>query len=177
MSTTDQAGSVEQQLTWAEGACAKAGVEAVASFADHGKSGHATAKRKGFHDMLAYCQDAQRRGEPVDVIVTWHANRFSRADSIETSWYLHEFRKAGVGKMLTAERWVSFDRLEDRVLLGLEQDVSSHKYSVDLAHACIRGKLTRAKAGAWCGGRVPLGYRLTFRVGEGRGGRPLPDRL
>jgi hypothetical protein len=171
----DQGGSIEQQLQWAAQACEREGITVVGTFTDAGKSGHATAQRTGFHDMLKFCQDTYRRGEPVDVIVTWHANRFSRADSQETSWFFWEYRKVGVDRMLTSQRWIHFEQMEDRVLLGLEQDVSSNKYSRDLAEVSTRGKLTKAKAGGWCGGPVPYGYLLTFT--KDAVGRPRPDRL
>jgi DNA invertase Pin-like site-specific DNA recombinase len=170
-----EAGSIEQQLAWADGLCPREHIAVAAVFTDSGKSGHATAQRTGFHDMLAFCKEEQRLGRPVDAIVTWHANRFSRADSQETGWFLWEFRKAGVDRMLTSQRWIHFERMEDRVLLGIEQDVSSHKYSVDLAEASTRGKLARARAGRWCGGRAHYGYRLTYAPDAQ--GRPRPDRL
>jgi site-specific DNA recombinase len=174
---TDEGGSISQQMEWAKPTCARERIDVVASFSDDGVSGHATGKRADFHRMLTFCQEAHRRHEPIDVIVCWHANRFSRADSQETGWYLWEFRKVGVSRMLTSQRWIDFERMEDRVLLGIEQDVSSHKYSIDLAEASTRGKIKRAKAGRWCGGRVPYGYRLLFREVPGKPGKQEPDRL
>jgi DNA invertase Pin-like site-specific DNA recombinase len=175
MSKDDQATSIEQQLAWAQTACQRERVNALRTFTDAGISGHATGKRNGFHEMLLYCQDEARQGRPVDAIVCWHSNRFSRADSQETGWYLWEFRKTGVSKMLTSERWIDFERMEDRVLLGIQQDVSNHKYSVDLAHASTRGKLANARNDRWNGGRVPYGYRL--RLIDRGNGRPEPDCL
>ena len=162
MSTADQAGSIEQQLAWAESACKREGLTVASTFTDAGKSGHATSKRDGFHAMLKFCQDAAGLGQAVDVIACWHANRFSRADSQESSWYFWEFRKAGVGRMLTSERWIDFEKMEDRVLLNLEQDVSSNKYSKDLAAATTRGMIRQAQAGKRLGGRLPFGYRWQY---------------
>src|SRR5262249_58541323 len=116
-------------------------------FVDEGKKGHDPRKRTQFHAMLAYCRDAWQRRQPVDAVVCWHPNRFSRADSIETSWFLHEFRQCGVERMFTSAGWVDFTRMEDRILFGITQDASSHKYSVDLAAASTRGKLDVARNG------------------------------
>ena len=69
MSTTDQAGSIEQQLEWAKSACKREGLTVCETFTDAGKSGHATSKRDGFHAMLKYCQGADAISQAVDVVV------------------------------------------------------------------------------------------------------------
>jgi hypothetical protein len=38
--------------------------------------------------MLAFCKEQCRKGTPVEAIVCWNPNRFSRSDSHETSWFL-----------------------------------------------------------------------------------------
>src|SRR5215217_862587 len=86
-STLQQDSSIEQQLQWAKEACRREGVTVAATFADEGVSGHATSKRTGFHEMLVFCREQARLGLPIDVLVCWHSNRFSRADSIETNWF------------------------------------------------------------------------------------------
>jgi DNA invertase Pin-like site-specific DNA recombinase len=174
-SKEDQADSIEQQLAWAAEVCPRERIAVAGTFADSGKSGHATGQRTDFHAMLRFCQDAHRKGEPVDVIVCWHANRFSRADSQETGWFVWEFRKVGVNRMLTNAGLLDFRDRATRVVFGIDQDFSANKFSEDLAETSTRGKLDRARAGRWCGGRVPYGYRLTFLAGAN--GRPVPDRL
>jgi hypothetical protein len=49
--------------------------------------------------------------------------------------------------------------MEDRILFGIEQDASNHRYVVDLAQDSTRGRLAGASAGRWMGGPVPYGYR------------------
>jgi site-specific DNA recombinase len=155
----ENSASIVQQTKWAGTACPKAEIEIVAEFIDDGKRGHETAKRTKFHEMLRYCQQQNQGGEPVDVIVCWHPNRFSRADSQETSWFIWEFRKAGVEKMFTSNGWLDFTRMEDRIIFGITQDASNHKYSQDLAAASTRGKIEVAQSGRWAGGPIPYGYR------------------
>ena len=77
--------------------------------------------------------------------------------------------------MLTSERWIDFEKMEDRVLLGLEQDVSSNKYSKDLAAATTRGMIRRAQTGARMGGQIPMGYR--WQYAEQPDGSRRPDKL
>jgi DNA invertase Pin-like site-specific DNA recombinase len=95
-SNDDDGSSIDQQREWARAACKREGVELVNEFADQAKKGHETATRTAFHEMLKFCQQQARQGNPIDAIVCWHHNRFSRADSQETSWFIWEFRKAGV---------------------------------------------------------------------------------
>jgi site-specific DNA recombinase len=159
-SNEDDGSSVEQQQHWAREACAREGIDLVREFTDQAKKGHENATRTDFHEMLRFCQAQAKRGEPVDVIVTWHQNRFSRSDSHETSWYVWELRKAGVSRMFTANKgWVDFARMEDRILLNIEQDATSHQYVINLAQDSTRGRLAGAEAGRWMGGPVPYGYR------------------
>jgi DNA invertase Pin-like site-specific DNA recombinase len=159
-SDDDDGASVEQQVAWARKAAPEAGIEIVKEFADHAKAGWRTAARTDFHEMLAFCQKRAKAGTPIEAVLCWKPNRFSRADSIETSWFIHEFRKAGVCRMFTAARgWVDFSRMEDRIIFGIEQDASCHRYVIDLAQDSTRGRLAGAREGRWMGGPVPHGYR------------------
>src|SRR6516165_5921814 len=103
-SDDDDGGSVEQQREWARAACQKEGVELVHEFVDQAKAGWDTARRTDFHEMLRFCQEQARKRDPIDVVVCWHTNRFSRADSLETAKFLCEFRDAGARRVLTAQR-------------------------------------------------------------------------
>jgi DNA invertase Pin-like site-specific DNA recombinase len=158
-SNDDDGGSVEQQRGWAQPACEREGLELVREFTDQAKAGWDTAKRTEFHAMLAFCQEQARRKTPIDAIVCWHTDRLSRADSIETSHFLHLFREAGVRRALTAQRWYDFGRFEDRILHNIEQDASNHKGMIDQIQAALRGRITAASEGRWAGGPIPLGYR------------------
>jgi DNA invertase Pin-like site-specific DNA recombinase len=170
--------SIDQQRSWATDACRREGIELLAEFVDEAKRGHDTSKRADLHAMLAFCREQKRKREPVDVLVCWHPNRFSRADSLETSWFVHEFRSAGAGRMFTSQGWIDFSKMTDRLLYQIQQDASSHKYSSDLAGTTTRGKVAAAKRGQWCGGPPPYGYRVQYCVTE-HNGKPkvVPDKL
>jgi site-specific DNA recombinase len=177
-SNEDDGKSIEQQQEWARQACQKEGVELVREFADHAKKGHETASRAAFLEMLHYCQEQARKRLPVGAIVCWHTNRFSRSDSIETSHYLHLFREAGVRRILTAQRWIDLARGEDRIIFGVNQEASDHKYVLDLAQATSRGRIAAASDGRWAGGVAPLGYRVEREEVIVKGVRRLrPKRL
>src|SRR5262245_38257670 len=154
-SDDDDGESVEQQQEWARPACGQANIDLVREFVDQSKAGWDTAKRDAFHKMLAFCQEEKRRGRPIDVIVCWKANRFSRSDSNETGHFIWEFRQAGTGRMFTSQRWIDFSRMEDRVLFNLEQDVASHAKVVSDTSDVVRGMVKAARAGCYNGGPVP----------------------
>jgi DNA invertase Pin-like site-specific DNA recombinase len=167
--------SITQQNEWAKMAAVREGIEIVAQFNDEGIAGYDNRRRTGFKAMLEFCKKEKRRGQPITAILCYHVNRFSRADGHETGWYIWEFRQAGVDRLLTAQRWFRFDRMEDRIMLGIDQEVNAHKYSIDLAHASTRGKIKTAQNGEFTGGPVPFGYRLRYpddqRPGRKRRGR------
>jgi DNA invertase Pin-like site-specific DNA recombinase len=158
-SDEDDGGSVQQQLDWARKVAPEAGIEIVHEFADQAKKGHETASRTDFHAMLAFCQQRAKQGRPVEVVVCWHSNRFSRSDSHETGYYLWSFRQAGVCRMLTSRGWTDFSRMEDRLLHGIEQEAANHRNVVQLAEEATRGRISGAEAGRWMGGPIPYGYR------------------
>jgi site-specific DNA recombinase len=169
MSSTLQERSIGQQREWALAAAAREGVDIVAEFQDAAKSGTEASRRSGFQDMLRYCQERWKARQPVDALVLWNTDRFSRADSVETSWYVHEFRKAGVGRMLTASGWIDFNKREHRVLFGIGQDLTNHEYSQDLAQKSVRGRIQNAREGRWNGGPVPYDYLVEYEWVQAKG--------
>jgi site-specific DNA recombinase len=179
MSSEDQETSIDQQQAWAKEACSKEAISIEQEFPDHAKKGHETEKRTAFHEMLRFCQQRCRERQPIEAIVCWNPNRFSRSDSQETSWYLWEFRKVGVQRMFTASNgWIDFRKMEDRVLYNIVQDTSSHRYVQELARDAVRGKKEAAEAGRWNGGPIPYGYRIQYHeviVGTRR--RRKPEKL
>jgi len=159
-SDEDDGASIEQQQTWARETAPRDGVVILREFKDQSVAGWNNAKRTDYHRMLVYCQEQARLGNPIEAILAWHTNRLSRADSIETNHYLHEFREAGVFRIRTRERWYDLRRKEDRALLNLEQDFTNQQYVVNLSADSLRGRLKVARdEGRRCGGPVPYAYR------------------
>jgi DNA invertase Pin-like site-specific DNA recombinase len=168
MSSTPQERSIPQQREWALAAVAREGVNVVAEFQDAGKSGTEATRRGGFQDMLRFCQERWKARRPVDCLVLWNTDRFSRADSIETAWYVQEFRKAGVERMLTSTGWIDFGRADHRVFFGIGQDLTNHHYSEDLAQKSVRGKIANAREGRFNGGPIPYGTRVEYEEVQGK---------
>jgi DNA invertase Pin-like site-specific DNA recombinase len=169
MSSALQERSIDQQREWAQAAAPREGVEVLAEFQDAARSGTEATRRSGFQDMLKFCQERWKARRPVDALVLWNTDRFSRADSQETSWYIWEFRKAGVERMLTSTGWIDFSKPEHRVLFGIGQDLTNHHYSQDLAQKSVRGRIQNAREGRWNGGPVPYGYLVEYEWVQVRG--------
>jgi site-specific DNA recombinase len=157
-SNEDDGDSIEQQRQWAGATAARDGAELLQEFADQSVSGWDTARRDEFRRMLVYCQEQHQRGRPVEAIYCWHTNRFSRSDSLDTAHFLHEFRKAGVTRIRTHERWYDLNKKEDRALFHLEQDFSNNPYSINRAADTSRGQVRNARQRYFNGGTVPFAF-------------------
>lgn len=162
MSSDMQDRSIDQQREWAQSACEREDIALLAEFQDAAKSGTEASRRTDFNNMLRFCQAQGKARQPVDCLVLWNTNRFSRADSIETNWYIHEFRKAGVERILTSSGWIDFGNPQHRVLFGISQDLTNHQYSRDLAQSSLRGRIANAIEGRWNGGPAPFGYLVEY---------------
>jgi site-specific DNA recombinase len=152
--------SIEQQQQWAHALAPRENVVLVAEFMDQAKPGWDTARRFDFHRMITFCEEQHRLGRPIEAVVIWHPNRFSRSNSWKTGAFLDRLQEAGVRMMLTHGRVYHVDRYEDRLVLGVEQEASNHKYLTDLSEAVLRGKRSAAEEGLWNGGKAPYGYRV-----------------
>jgi DNA invertase Pin-like site-specific DNA recombinase len=174
MSSDEQEGSIEQQQAWAKAAAARENAKVVAEFIDSGRPGTETARRTEFLRMLDFCREAHQKRQPIDAILCWNANRFSRSDSQETAWFIWEFRKVGTGLMLTASSgWIDFADDTHRLLFNITQDTTNYRYVKELARDVLRGKLKAAQEGRWNGGRAPFGYRLAYTVETSPAGRQV----
>jgi site-specific DNA recombinase len=160
MSTTRQEASIGEQKEWAQKAVARERVEIVRAFEDAAVAGDEIARRPDFLAMLDFCVRCHREGDPVQAVVTWDADRFSRANSIVTNACLAQLIAAGVTRMLTAEGWVDFDDDMDRLFFNIKQDMAKAMYVKSLSRNVSRSCMERARRGLWTGGRRPYGYTL-----------------
>ncbi|MBP3957723.1 recombinase family protein [Gemmata sp. G18] len=153
--------SIAQQRQWATEAAAREDVVIVREFEDQSVSGLKTKTRSGFQQMLAFCKEQARLGEPIEAIVCWEQARFGRVDSVKTSRYVDELRDVGVSLMFNqADGWVDFNEPNDRMMFAMKQEYGAHKYSRDLSQASLRGKKDFARKGHWLGGKPPFGYTV-----------------
>jgi DNA invertase Pin-like site-specific DNA recombinase len=170
MSKDQQDKSIPQQEAWAHAKCKVEGVSIEREFRDEGISGDKTSKRDGFREMLRFCQTRHRERRPIKAVVCYSASRFSRADSQETAAYIWQFRQAGTHRILTADRWMDWEKEEDRVMFNLIQDMTEHRYLIDLSRQITRGQADLAKAGYFVNGAIPYGFE---RVMVNEAGQPV----
>ncbi|QEL15904.1 recombinase family protein [Limnoglobus roseus] len=160
-SNEDEGESIAQQREWAVRAARENGIELVAEFADAAKAGWDTVNRTEFGKMIQFVS-ANARKSPIEAVVCWHPNRFSRADSLETFSFLQKLREAGCSKMfIYPNAWKDFNRSEDRIIFGVEQEAGSHRFVRDLSAAVLRGRLAGARKGRYVGSKPPFGYLTT----------------
>jgi site-specific DNA recombinase len=159
MSTGRQEASIPEQQGWARPAAKAAGVDLVREFEDEAVAGSETGRRGGLQALLTFCEQEAARGSPVQAVVCWDGDRFSRADSIRTAAAVARLLDAGVSRMLTPEGWTDWEDDVDRVLYNLRQDLSRAAYSKSLSKNVTRSALQRARAGLWVAGKPPRGYR------------------
>jgi hypothetical protein len=174
MSTSKQDKSITQQRDLMVPKAKLEGVAVVQEFKDEALSGDGMNKRDGFLTMLEFCRKEAREGRPVDCVVVYHCNRFSRATSTETSWYVWEFQKAGVHRILTSGGWRDFRKESDRILFNIEQDATNHRHNVDLAAGVLRGKMSFASMGYFVGGSIPYGFDRLLLDAAGNVSRRVP---
>jgi DNA invertase Pin-like site-specific DNA recombinase len=161
MSTNRQEASIPDQKAWAARVVTTHGLHVVSEpFQDAAIPGSEVERRPGLMAMLAFCEEAAQRGQAVNTIIVWDADRLSRADSIRTAAVVDRLMTAGVSRLLTAEGWVDFEDDVDRVLFNLKQDMARSAFSKGLSKTVTRSAITRAKGGFWVAGKAPLGYRI-----------------
>src|SRR5262245_29700939 len=98
--------SVEEQLAWGRPAAARENVELGRIFTDQGIPGDESDPRPGLQEMLAFLEKRAERGDPVEAMVTWDMDRFSRANSLQTAGTLARVVESGAGRVLVPEGWI-----------------------------------------------------------------------
>jgi site-specific DNA recombinase len=99
-------------------------------------------------------RDAAREGE-FDVVGVFSPDRLARRYAYQVL-LLEELRKAACAVEFI-ERPISDDP-HDQLLLQIQGAIAEYERAV-LAERFRRGKLQKARAGQWVGGRAPYGYR------------------
>jgi site-specific DNA recombinase len=118
-------------------------------FTDPGHSG-ARLDRPGLDRLRGAAAAAE-----FDVIAVYSPDRLARRYAYQVL-LLEEFRKAGCGVEFV-QRPISTDP-HDQLLLQIQGAVAEYERAV-LGERFRRGKIQRARAGAWVTGRAPYGYR------------------
>jgi DNA invertase Pin-like site-specific DNA recombinase len=151
MSTPQQKGSPAQQREEGDKLVARNGWKLAGEYADQGISGDDTKKRKAFQQMM---RDAA--AGKFDKIIVWDVDRFGRFDSIESGYWAHQLRQAGVELVSVGQGASDLSSMAGRLMnaIGAEQ---SNQYNVKLSKGTLRGRLAKIRQG-WWQGMAPFGY-------------------
>src|SRR5262245_53219298 len=161
-SDPQQETSIADQKTWVQATCPGERIRIVAEFEDADISGSELDKRQGLQDAMAYVERRAKERRPVQVLVCWDGERFSRSDSIRTNSYLARFLDAGVTRMFSSEGWIDFNSEIDRVLYNLKQDLTRQAYPKAVSRNVILRAYQRALQGWWVAGPPPYGYTVSY---------------
>lgn len=146
---TDQ--SIEGQVNDCMAFAKRNGIEIVEVYADRHISGKSIVGRREFQRML---DDAARH--QFDCVIVWKIDRFGR-DRQDIALSKLKLKKAGV-KLLYAEESVP-EGPEGIILESVLEGIAEY-YSADLRQKVIRGRRETLKKGLFCGGSLPVGYKV-----------------
>lgn len=128
---------------------ARHGIQIVAQYADHARSG-LSDNRPEFQRMIG---DLKRN--PVDLVLVHKIDRFAR-NRYDAAVYTRMIADRGAKLICVAQDFG--DGPEAIILEGLMQAMAEY-YSANLSSEIKKGKKIRAKRGQYSGGIAPLGYR------------------
>jgi DNA invertase Pin-like site-specific DNA recombinase len=160
MSSARQETSIPQQKAWAETAAKLHGLQVLRSFEDEAIPGDELERRGGFLAMIEFCRERHAAGSPVEAVLCFDADRFSRASSLRTAAVLCQLIDAGTTKMVTAEGVVDFESDVDLMVFNIKQDASKAAYSKLLSRRVTIAAIRRAQEGKWNGGPCPYGFQV-----------------
>ena len=155
---TDQ--SIEGQVNDCMAFAKRNDITVTEVYADRHVSGKSTAGLYEFQRMLR--DDQQKK---FDCIIVWKIDRFGR-DRQDIAVSKMQLKKAGV-KLMYAEE--SVPEGPEGIILESVMEGLAEYYSADLRQKVIRGRRETLKKGLFCGGTLPIGYK----VDEDR--RVVPD--
>ena len=147
-SQTEQ--SIEGQLHDAYAYAERCGYNVVGEYIDRALTG-TKDERPDFQRMM---KDAEKR--QFQVILVWKLDRFSR-NRYDSAIYKRLLKKYGVRVISVMENIT--DSPEGIILEGLLEAMAEY-YSANLSENIKRGQKASVAKGWFCGGSVPMGYRL-----------------
>jgi site-specific DNA recombinase len=154
MSSDKQVASIPEQREAVTRYAREHGYRIVREFCDEGISGDDTKHRLQFQAM----HKVACHGRDFDAILVWDSDRFGRFDSLESGYWVHPLRQAGVKLVTVNEGPINWDDFTGRVMHSIKAE-GKHQFLHDLSRNTMRGKLAAAKQGYWLS-KPPFGYRL-----------------
>jgi DNA invertase Pin-like site-specific DNA recombinase len=160
-STDRQEQSIGDQRTALMKYAAAEGFRVVGEYVDDAISGADTESRKAFLRMI---DEARAPGRPWDYVLVYDVSRFGRVETDEAGYYRHLLTCAGVEIVYAAEGFRGDE--SDDLIRSTKQWVANQQVK-SLSRVTIRGQVSLANKGRWCGGRPPYGYDLVYHDWQG----------
>jgi site-specific DNA recombinase len=154
MSSDKQDKSIDEQKTEVRKWAAANGYKIISEYEELGISGDDTAKRKAFQRMM---QDAE--SGDFQAILSWDQDRFGRFDTVESGFWIHPLRQAGIHLATIAQGVIDWNSFSGRLIYNVQQE-GKHQFLHDLSRNTTRGLVAKAQRGEWVSGPVPLGYKV-----------------
>ena len=143
--------SIEGQVSDCRAFAERNGIDIVEIYADRHISGKSVVGRYEFQRML---QDAQEHR--FECVIVWKIDRFGR-DRQDIALSKLKLKKAGVRLMYAQE---SVPEGPEGIILESVLEGLAEYYSADLRQKVLRGRRETLKKGLYCGGSLPVGYKL-----------------
>ncbi|MCK4774482.1 MAG: recombinase family protein [Candidatus Krumholzibacteria bacterium] len=161
-STDKQEQSITDQRREIERYASENGLQMVDWYVDDARSGTNSAKRPDYNRFLC---DIEHRDRGFDVILVYDLSRLTRENPLETISQINSIRKRGVELVSVTEPLPGNDF--DGLML-MVQGMKNHQEVKDTSRGTLRGQVSNAKQGLWCGGAPPYGYDLEYidRAGQ-----------
>lgn len=147
-SQTEQ--SIEGQLHDGYAYAEKCGYKVVGEYIDRALTG-TKDDRPDFQRMM---KDAEKK--QFQIVIVWKLDRFAR-NRYDSAIYKRHLKRFGVRVVSVMENIT--DSPEGIILEGLLESMAEY-YSANLSENIRRGQKESVKKGWFCGGSVPMGYRL-----------------
>lgn len=151
-STSRQEASISDQRAQLKILAKTLGVTVVREYVDDAVSGDDIAHRLEFQRMVA---DASKGA--FSIILVWDLDRFSRSDTIDSSFWVKPLRDAGIVLHTIAQGRIDWSEFAGRMMWTLQQE-AKHQFLRDLSRNATRGLRSAIQAGVWIG-PAPFGFR------------------
>jgi DNA invertase Pin-like site-specific DNA recombinase len=163
-STDKQEQSIPDQRREIERFARENGLRVVDWYIDDARSGTNATKRADYNRLLG---DIERPNRAFDVILVYDLSRLTRENPFETISQINFIRKCGVRLVSVTEPLPGNDF---DCLMLMVQGMKNHQEVKDTSRKTLRGQVSNAKEGWWCGGAPPYGYDLEY---VDRAGQPI----
>lgn len=139
-------GQLRDNYAWAQ----QQGITVIGEYIDRALTGTKDQRP----EFLRMIRDAEKR--QFQMVIVWKLDRFSRS-RYDSAFYKNKLKSCGV-RVVSVKENIS-DTPEGIILEGLLEAMAEY-YSANLSQNIKRGQRESISKKQFCGGRVPIGYKI-----------------